>query len=151
MFPLAFVAGWLQGHWWGFISRNYVVWPTFFLMNVFIALKGSHFWFYILSFREKVSKLYDILKSTCVINVNSAVILIRLPFKLQTICEGCMLKFRGAWCKNDRGWPYGICDVYLSRTLLHEPFITTYDWDYAELLSLTNLFYIISVHANLPE
>ena len=47
MFPLAFVAWWLQGHWWGFISRNYVVWPTFFLMNVFIALKGSHFWFYI--------------------------------------------------------------------------------------------------------
>ena len=33
---LAFVAGWL-----GFISRNYVVWPTFFLINVFIALKGS--------------------------------------------------------------------------------------------------------------
>ena len=45
MFPLAFIAGWLQGHWWGFISRNYVVWPTVFLMNVFIALKGSHFWF----------------------------------------------------------------------------------------------------------
>ena len=45
MFPLAFVAWWLQGHWWGFISRNYVVWPTFFLMNVFISLKGSHFWF----------------------------------------------------------------------------------------------------------
>ena len=45
MFPLAFVAGWLQGHWWGFISRNYVVWPIFLLMNVFIALKGSHFWF----------------------------------------------------------------------------------------------------------
>ena len=45
MFLLAFVAGWLQGHWWGFISRNYVVWPTFLLMNVFIALKGSHFWF----------------------------------------------------------------------------------------------------------
>ena len=47
LFPLAFLARWLQGHWWGFISRNYVVWPTFFLMNVFIALKGSHFWFYI--------------------------------------------------------------------------------------------------------
>ena len=47
MFSLAFVAGWLEGHWWGFISRNYVVWPTFFLMNIFIALKGSHFWFYI--------------------------------------------------------------------------------------------------------
>ena len=45
MFPLAFVAGWYQGHWWGFISRNYVVWPIFLLMNVFIALKGSHFWF----------------------------------------------------------------------------------------------------------
>ena len=45
VFPLAFIAGWLQGHWWGFISRNYEVWPTFLLMNVFIALKGSHFWF----------------------------------------------------------------------------------------------------------
>ena len=44
-FPLAFVVGWLQSHWWGFISRNYVVWLTFLLMNVFIALKGSHFWF----------------------------------------------------------------------------------------------------------
>ena len=42
---LAFDAGLLQGHWWGFISRNYIVWPTFLLMNVFIALKGSHFWF----------------------------------------------------------------------------------------------------------
>ena len=45
MFLLAFVAAWLQGHWWGFISRNYVVWPTFLLMNVFAALKGSHFRF----------------------------------------------------------------------------------------------------------
>ena len=43
----AFVAGWLQGHWWGFIGRNYVVWPTFLLMNDSIALKGSHFWFLI--------------------------------------------------------------------------------------------------------
>ena len=43
MFLLAFVARSLQGHWWGFISRNYVVWPIFFLMNVFIALKGTHF------------------------------------------------------------------------------------------------------------
>ena len=42
-FPLAFVAGLLQGHWWGLLSRNYVVWPIFFLMNVFIALKGTHF------------------------------------------------------------------------------------------------------------
>ena len=38
MFPLAFVAVSLQGHRWGFISRNYVVWPIFFLMNYFIAL-----------------------------------------------------------------------------------------------------------------
>ena len=45
MFPLAFAAGSLQGHWWGFISRNYVVSPIFFLMNVFIALKGTHFFF----------------------------------------------------------------------------------------------------------
>ena len=45
LFPLAFVAGWLQGHWWGLFSRNCVVWPTFFLMNVFIALIGFHFWF----------------------------------------------------------------------------------------------------------
>ena len=44
MFPLAFVAGSLQGHWCGFISRNYLVWPIFFLVNVFIALKGTHFW-----------------------------------------------------------------------------------------------------------
>ena len=56
MFPLAFVAGWLQGHWWGFISRNYVVWPTFILMNVFIALKGSHFWFLFESGNMYVSK-----------------------------------------------------------------------------------------------
>ena len=35
----------LQGHWWGSISRNFVVWPIFFLMNVFIDLKGTHIWF----------------------------------------------------------------------------------------------------------
>ena len=44
IFTLAFVAGSLQGHWWDFISRNYVVWPIFFLMNVFIALKGTRFY-----------------------------------------------------------------------------------------------------------
>ena len=58
VFPLAFIAGWLQGHWWGFISRNYVVWPTFLLMNVFIALKGSHFWF-LLEIQEQ-SMLYKL-------------------------------------------------------------------------------------------
>ena len=47
MFPLAFVTGSLQGHWWGFISRNYVAWPIFFLMNVFIALKGTHFYHFL--------------------------------------------------------------------------------------------------------
>ena len=46
MFSLAFVAGSLQGHWWGFSSRNYLVWSIFFLMNVFIALKGTHFFFF---------------------------------------------------------------------------------------------------------
>ena len=35
----------IQLYWWGFISRNYVVCPSFFLMNVFIALKGSLVWF----------------------------------------------------------------------------------------------------------
>ena len=49
MFPLAFVAGSLQGHWWGFMCRNYVIWPIFFLMNVFIALKGTHFLFLFVS------------------------------------------------------------------------------------------------------
>ena len=53
MFPLAFVAQSLQGHWWGFISRNYVVWPIFFLMNVFIALKGTHFWI-LFTFTESI-------------------------------------------------------------------------------------------------
>ena len=43
MFPLAFVAGSLQSYWWGFISRNYVVWPIFFNYECFIALKGTHF------------------------------------------------------------------------------------------------------------
>ena len=44
MSPLAFVVVPLQDHWWGFISRNYAVLPIFFLMNVFTALKGTHFW-----------------------------------------------------------------------------------------------------------
>ena len=61
MFLLAFVAGWMQGHWWGFISRNYVVWPTFLLMNVFIALKGSHFW--ILFFLETKPSWFFFLQS----------------------------------------------------------------------------------------
>ena len=43
--PLAFVAKSLQGHWWGFFSWNFDVWPIYFLTNVFVALKGSHFWF----------------------------------------------------------------------------------------------------------
>ena len=47
MFPLTSAAGSLQGHWWGLISRNYEVWPTFSLMNVFIALKGTHFLIFI--------------------------------------------------------------------------------------------------------
>ena len=42
MFLLAFVARSLRGHWRGFMSQNYIVWPIFFLMNVFIALKGTH-------------------------------------------------------------------------------------------------------------
>ena len=64
MFPLAFVAGWLQGHGWGFISRNYIVWPTFYLMNVFIALKGSHFWFLLKYFSIRCEELAK-LQSSC--------------------------------------------------------------------------------------
>ena len=63
VFPLAFIAGWLQGHWWGFISRNYVVWPTFLLMNVFIALKGSHFWFYWNIFPRPFEKILNLFLS----------------------------------------------------------------------------------------
>ena len=47
MFLLAFVAGSLQGHWWGFISRNYVVWQISFLMNVSLHLKELSFDFYL--------------------------------------------------------------------------------------------------------
>ena len=36
---------------WGFISWNYVVWPIFFLTNIFIALKGTHFWFWFVYIR----------------------------------------------------------------------------------------------------
>ena len=42
-FPLHFVWMSLQGHWWGFFSRNFEVWPIYFLTNVFTALKGTHF------------------------------------------------------------------------------------------------------------
>ena len=47
MFLLTFVAGPLQGHWWGFTSRNYVVWHIFFLMNVSLLLKEHIFYFYL--------------------------------------------------------------------------------------------------------
>ena len=46
MFPLAFVAGSLQGHWWGFISRNYVVWPIFYHRMFSLLLKELTFYFY---------------------------------------------------------------------------------------------------------
>ena len=46
-FPLAFVAKSLQSHWWGFLRRNFEVWPIYFLTNVFTALKGTHFCIFI--------------------------------------------------------------------------------------------------------
>ena len=55
MFPLAFVAGWLQGHWWGFISRNYVVWPTSFLWMFSLLLKDLISDFY-LSWRDSTNQ-----------------------------------------------------------------------------------------------
>ena len=86
MFPLAFVAGWLQGHWWGFISRNYVVWPTFFLMNVFIALKGSHLWFYILSRSRKkqIELTHFSIKNTC-----NTITTKRMSKSIQTFAASC--------------------------------------------------------------
>ena len=62
-FPLAFVAVSLQGHWRGFISRNYVVWPTFFLVNVFIALKTCLILFVVIFNYEKTCHV------TCKIHV----------------------------------------------------------------------------------
>ena len=43
MFPLTFFAWSLQGHWWGFMSRNYVVWPILFSL----LLKELIFGFYL--------------------------------------------------------------------------------------------------------
>ena len=63
MFPRASGAGSLQGHWWGFISRNCEVWPIFFLMNVFIALKGTHFIFLFTYFLSEFKRLYLFLKA----------------------------------------------------------------------------------------
>ena len=37
--PLAFVAGSWQDHWWGFISRNYVIWPSSFLWMFSLLFK----------------------------------------------------------------------------------------------------------------
>ena len=34
----------IQGHWRGMIIRNRSVWPTLFLLNVFTALKRTHFY-----------------------------------------------------------------------------------------------------------
>ena len=75
MFPLAFVAGSLQGHWWGFISRNYVVWPIFSLMNVFIALKGTQFLNFIIWANSKtgmMSLTYSGSAMVCVSNVGNS-------------------------------------------------------------------------------
>ena len=76
VFPLAFIAGWLQGYWWGFISRIYVVWPTFLLMNVFIALKGSHFWFLlvIVSIVDVCSSFRYRLPATGIIQIGKSIV-----------------------------------------------------------------------------
>ena len=55
-----------QYYWWGFISRNNVVWPIFLLMNVFIALKGTHFWIlhsldYTVNIKNVFKKLQNII------------------------------------------------------------------------------------------
>ena len=63
---LAFVAGSLQGHWWGFISRNYVVWPIFFFYECFhCPYRNSFFivfvevlWYW--QFRIELSSFYEL-------------------------------------------------------------------------------------------
>ena len=50
MFSLAFVAGSLQGHWWGFISRNYLVCMTHLLSyECFHRSKRNSFFIFIMS------------------------------------------------------------------------------------------------------
>ena len=46
MISLAFIAGSLQGHWWGFISQNYVD-PSSFLLMFSLLLKELIFYFYL--------------------------------------------------------------------------------------------------------
>ena len=45
MCPLAFVAGSLQCHRWGFISRNYVVWPFLWKFSLFLKELIVDFYF----------------------------------------------------------------------------------------------------------
>ena len=77
MFSLVFVAGSLQGHWWGFISRNYVIWPIFFLMNVFTArIKEPIFDFYFTG-DISIPKTHNLFTSCDKIKV----ILLKIKFK----------------------------------------------------------------------
>ena len=106
VFPLAFIAGWLQGHWCGFISRNYVVWPTFLLMNVFIALKGSHFWF-LLYQRIKIRPRHE---NTCLCSCETS-----QPVRLKLACSGPEAS-RSIWIYRFCNlqllyWHYTVCPV----------------------------------------
>ena len=56
MFPLAFVAGWLQGHWWGFISRNYVVWPFLWMFSLLLKDLISDFHLIWQTARDKMAE-----------------------------------------------------------------------------------------------
>ena len=39
----------IRGHWWEGVMRNSTVWPTLFLLKVFVALKVAQFHFFIYS------------------------------------------------------------------------------------------------------
>ena len=65
--------GSLQGHWWGFISRNYIVWPIFFLMNVFLLLKDLFFFFFFFFF-------FCVTMTCCLCYLNVACMIKKLQF-----------------------------------------------------------------------
>ena len=89
MFHLAFVAGPLQAHWWGFVSRNYVVWPILFLTNVFIALKGTHFFIFI-SF---LTKTYFITSDTHIRKIRLRTDVTAELFKNKNCSVGNLFKY----------------------------------------------------------
>ena len=72
-----------EGHWWGFINRNYVVWPMSFLMNVFIALKGTHFLFLLNWYSSKY--LMAIFIFSTILRVNLSILAVYTKHNLRNL------------------------------------------------------------------